>query len=82
MREDYIDTFSTTLDGIPLSVRYGVDSEDGYIYIISALTRSDDDLMGVLSKDAIEELEHKAERDYEMSVKQWNDDTLIARFGE
>jgi len=82
MREDYIDTFLTTLDSIPLFVRYGVDSEDGSLYLIHVLTRSDDDLMGILSKEAIAELEAKAERAYEKSLKQWNDDALIARKGE
>jgi len=81
MREDHIDTFSTTLDGIPLSVRYGVDSEDGYVYIISVLTRGDDDLMGVLSKEAVAELEKQAEIDYAGFVQEWNDDALLARAG-
>jgi len=82
MREDFIETFSTTLDSVPLQVRYGVDHEDGYVYIIQVLTRSDDDLMGILSDEAIGELERKAEKDYAQFVKYWNDDALIARAGE
>jgi len=82
MCEDFIEEFSTFLDGIPLRVRYGVDSEDGSIYLINVMTRSDDDLMGILSKDAVSELEQKAEPAYAKFVKQWNDDALIARKGE
>ena len=82
MREDFIETFSTFLDGIPLRVRYGIDSEDGSIYLINVMTRSDDDLMGILSKEAISELEQKAEPAYAKFVKEWNDDARIARSGE
>jgi len=82
MKEDYIDEFSTTLDSIPLRVRYGVDHDDGYVYLISVLTRSDDDLMGILSEELIAELEKKAKHDYAKVVKEWNDDALLARFGE
>jgi len=79
MAEDFVNTFATVLDNVPLQVRYGVDREDGYVYIIQVLTRSDDDLMGILSKDAIAELERKAEKDYAQFVKEWNDDALLAR---
>jgi len=81
MREDFIEEFSTFLDGIPLRVRYGIDGEDGSVYLINVMTRSDDDLMGVLSKEAIAELEQKAEPAYAKFVKEWNDDALVARKG-
>ena len=82
MTEDFIETFSTTLDGVPLRVRYGVDGEEGYIYLINVMTRSDDDLLGILSKEAVSELEDKAERVYAKFVKEWNDDARIARAEE
>lgn len=82
MTKDYIDSFSTFLDGIPLRVRYGVDYEDGFVYIINVMTRGDDDLMGVLSEAAIAELERQAKKDYAQVVKHWNDDAMIARAGD
>jgi hypothetical protein len=82
MAQDFIDYFSTTLDSVPLHVRYGVDSEDGGIYLIHVMTQTVDDLMGILSKDAILALEKEAEKVYAQVVKRWNDDALIARSGE
>jgi hypothetical protein len=79
MTEDYIDTFSTTLDSVPLTVRYGVDNEDGYVYLIDVMTQSDDDLMGIISEDAIAELKQQAKRAFAKYVKEENDAALEAR---
>jgi len=79
MREDFIDEFSTTLDSVPLTVRYGVDSADGYIYLIDVMTQGGDDLMGIISKDAIAELEKRAKRAFAMYIKEENDAALEAR---
>ena len=79
MREDFIDEFSTTLDSVPLTVRYGVDNEDGYIYLIDVMTQGGDDLTGILSQEAIAELKKRAKRAFEKYIKEWNDDAMVAR---
>jgi len=77
--QDFIDEFSTTLDSVPLSVRYGVDCGDGYVYLINVMTQSGDDLMGIISKDAIAELEKRAKRAFAKYIKEENDAALEAR---
>jgi len=69
MKSDHIDTFSTEIEGVPLDVRYGVDAEDGEVYIISAI-HAGDDLMGLLSDEIINSsLEPRAKKEYDKYVK-------------